>query len=72
MFDEASELALFSELSLILTDEPMIAASTAGRHLLDVVSRQLRFSLSTELLPDADNRVTLSQLTDRDGLPRPR
>ncbi|MEX4005506.1 GMC family oxidoreductase N-terminal domain-containing protein, partial [Paraburkholderia sp. EG285A] len=42
------------------------------RHLLDVVSRQLRFSLSTELLPDADNRVTLSQLTDRDGLPRPR
>ncbi|MEX3986193.1 hypothetical protein AB4Y45_45880 [Paraburkholderia sp. EG287A] len=36
MFDEASELALFSELSLILTDEPMIAASTAGRHLATV------------------------------------
>lgn len=36
------------------------------------VSRQLRFSLSTEVLPDPDNRVTLSPSKDVDGLPRPR
>jgi glucose dehydrogenase len=40
--------------------------------LFESVSRQLRFSLSTEVLPDPNNRVTLSNLRDSDGLPRPR
>jgi choline dehydrogenase-like flavoprotein len=40
--------------------------------LFDTVTRQLRFSLSTELLPDPNNRVTLSDKKDGDGLPRPR
>jgi choline dehydrogenase-like flavoprotein len=40
--------------------------------LFESVSRQFRFSLSTEVLPDPNNRVTLSNLKDGDGLPRPR
>lgn len=40
--------------------------------LFSDVSRQLRVSLSTEVLPDSSNRVTLSNLKDTDGLPRPR
>ena len=42
------------------------------RRLFAAISCQLRFSLSTELLPDPDNRVTLSELKDSDGQPRPR
>lgn len=42
------------------------------QHLFESVTRQLRFSLSTEVLPDPDNRVTLSDQPDADGLPRPR
>ena len=42
------------------------------RRLFETVTHQLRISLSTEVLPDLDNRVTLSSLLDADGLPRPR
>jgi choline dehydrogenase-like flavoprotein len=43
------------------------------RHrLFEGVSRQFRFSLSTEVLPDPDNRVSLSEKPDADGLPRPK
>lgn len=41
-------------------------------YLFENVTRQFRFSLSTEVLPDPNNRVTLSDRTDGDGLPRPR
>jgi choline dehydrogenase-like flavoprotein len=41
-------------------------------HLFQNVTRQLRFSFSTEVLPDPNNRVTLSDQNDSDGLPRPR
>jgi glucose dehydrogenase len=40
--------------------------------LFESVTRQFRFSLSTEVLPDPNNRVTLSDKRDSDGLPRPR
>jgi choline dehydrogenase-like flavoprotein len=40
--------------------------------LFENVTRQLRLSLSTELLPDPENRITLSSKKDGDGLPRPR
>lgn len=46
--------------------------SELRKRLFEGVSRQFRFSLSTEVLPDPNNRVTLSTLTDADGLPRPR
>jgi glucose dehydrogenase len=42
------------------------------QRLFESVSHQFRFSLSTEVLPDPDNRVSLSDLTDADGLPRPK
>jgi choline dehydrogenase-like flavoprotein len=42
------------------------------QRLFESVTRQFRFSLSTEVLPDPDNRVTLSEKHDADGLPRPR
>ena len=41
------------------------------REVFSSVTRQLRLSLSTEVLPDPENRVTLSDLPDADGLPRP-
>jgi choline dehydrogenase-like flavoprotein len=40
--------------------------------LRDRITRQLRISYSTEVLPDADNRVRLSDQKDNFGLPRPR
>jgi choline dehydrogenase-like flavoprotein len=40
--------------------------------VFESVTHQFRFSLSTEVLPDPNNRVTLSNKPDSDGLPRPR
>jgi choline dehydrogenase-like flavoprotein len=40
--------------------------------VFESVARQFRFSLSAEVLPEPDNRVTLSDKPDGDGLPRPR
>ncbi len=40
--------------------------------LYESVTHQLRISLSTEVLPDPNNRVTLSGLKDATGVPRPR
>ena len=40
--------------------------------LRDRITRQLRISYSTEVLPDANNRVRLSDQNDNFGLPRPR
>lgn len=42
------------------------------KRLFETVSRQLRLSLSTEVLPDPNNRVTLSTQTDTSGIRRPR
>jgi len=40
--------------------------------LRDIVSRQLRIAYSTEQLPIADNRVTLSDAKDVLGIPKPK
>ena len=40
--------------------------------IVDKMSRMIRLSLSTEMLPDPNNRVSLSPKLDRLGLPRPR
>jgi glucose dehydrogenase len=40
--------------------------------LRDSVLRQIRLSCSTEVLPDPNNRVTISNLLDSPGIPRPR
>ena len=40
--------------------------------LRDRITRQLRISYSTEVLPDPGNRVRLSEQLDNFGLPRPR
>jgi choline dehydrogenase-like flavoprotein len=40
--------------------------------MFESVVHQLRISLSTEVLPDPENRVTLSDLEDSTGVPRPR
>ena len=46
---------------------------TALQHQLrDRITRQLRISYSTEVLPDPNNRVQLSTQLDNFGLPRPR
>ncbi len=37
-----------------------------------IVSRQVRISYSTEVLPDPNNRVELSDQMDQSGLPRPK
>lgn len=42
------------------------------RRLEDLLPRQFRLSYSTEVLPDPDNRVTLSSRTDGLGIPRPK
>ncbi len=42
------------------------------RSVRDAVIRQVRLSCSTEVLPDPNNRVTLSDLPDTSGIPRPR
>ena len=42
------------------------------QRLFESVTRQLRFSLSTEVLPDPENRVTLSDQRDVQGQLRPR
>ena len=42
------------------------------RELRERVTRQLRISYSTEVLPDPTNRVTLSDQNDNFGLPRPK
>jgi choline dehydrogenase-like flavoprotein len=39
--------------------------------LSDQLTRQFRISFSTELLPDPDNRVTLSSEVDELGIPKP-
>jgi choline dehydrogenase-like flavoprotein len=40
--------------------------------LRNAVARQIRFSCSTEVLPDPENRVTLSDKLDASGILRPR
>lgn len=53
-----------------------VAQGLIGKELrasiYDSVVRQFRFSLSTEVLPERNNCVTLSDKKDADGLPRPR
>lgn len=46
--------------------------SALRRTIFAAVTHQLRISLSTEVLPEPDNRVTLSDKRDADGIPRPR
>lgn len=41
------------------------------KHLEDRVTRQFRISYSTEMLPDANSRVTLSDALDSSGIRRP-
>ncbi|WP_323766016.1 GMC family oxidoreductase [Marinovum sp.] len=54
----------------------LIAKGLMGQALVSelnrIVSRHLRLNSSAEILPDADNRLTLSTETDSAGLPKPR
>jgi choline dehydrogenase-like flavoprotein len=43
-----------------------------NKKLDDIITRQLRFSYSTEQLPNRESRVTLSSLKDEMGMPKPR
>jgi len=46
--------------------------SALQQSLRDAVLKQYRFSCSTEVLPDPDNRVTISSQMDSSGISRPR
>jgi choline dehydrogenase-like flavoprotein len=49
-----------------------ITGTKLQQQLRDRVTRQLRISYSTEVLPNPDNRVQLSDQLDNFGLPRPK
>ena len=46
--------------------------SKLPRAVADEIPRMLRLSFSTEMLPEAENRVELSSRTDALGIPRPK
>ncbi len=55
-----------------LVRERGIFGKDLKRAIADRITRMFRISYSTEQLPDPNNRVTLSHLTDKTGLPRPK
>jgi glucose dehydrogenase len=54
-----------------LVDEQHLFGAQLRERLRDHLTRQFRISFSTELLPDPDNRVTLSSEVDELGIPKP-
>lgn len=55
-----------------LVQTQKIFGAELRQRLFDDVSRQGRLSCSVEVLPNPDNRVTLSDKPDKTGVPRPR
>jgi choline dehydrogenase-like flavoprotein len=54
-----------------LVDEEHLFGAQLRNRLRDHLTRQFRISFSTELLPDPENRVTLSTQVDDLGIPKP-
>lgn len=55
-----------------MIDEKELFGSALRDAARDRLTRMFRISFSTEVLPDSDNRVTLSDKVDGLGIPRPR
>jgi len=60
----------YSDVAHLVQVEGLFGEELRARLFHDV-SRQVRVSCSIEVLPNHDNRVTLSDLKDASGLPRP-
>ena len=60
----------YNDVAHLVQQEGLFGEQLRARLFHDV-SRQVRVSCSIEVLPNPDNRVTLSELKDASGLPRP-
>lgn len=57
--------------ALLQNKFPKLYGKELNHELEDLISRQFRFSYSTDMLPNPENRVTLSNYKDELGIPKP-
>jgi glucose dehydrogenase len=62
----------FDVLEALLQNKfPKLYGKELNHELEDLITRQFRFSYSTDMLPNPENRVTLSNYKDDLGIPKP-
>lgn len=57
--------------ALLQNKFPRLYGKELNHELEEIITRQFRFSYSTDMLPNPENRITLSTLKDDLGLPKP-
>jgi glucose dehydrogenase len=57
--------------ALLQNKFPKLYGEELNHELEDLITRQFRFSYSTDMLPNPENRVTLSNYKDDLGVPKP-
>ena len=57
--------------ALMVNKYPKLYGKELNDELEDIITRQFRFSYSTDMLPNPENRVTLSNYKDELGIPKP-